>query len=140
MTESKVTIGNRKSVISNKIGDLKVTFDSKKGTKTFTLQDVKHVPQLCINLLSIPIALAKGFNIGNEGKHLFLQKGDFVMLFNQLFKTVSSYICRIKLLPYTPDYAAPALDRQVNMKLQQAHSKLGHCGKDHTQAIAKYYG
>jgi hypothetical protein len=45
--------------------------------KTCLLQNVKSVPELMVNLLSIPVALNNGFQIGNEGIHLHLTKGDF---------------------------------------------------------------
>jgi len=86
------------------------------------------------------MALNKGFNIGNEGKHLFLQKGSFTLFFNKLFQAGSSHICGIELFPITPDYAAPAMDKDLNLKLQTAHKKLGHCGEDSTRSTANYYG
>ena len=130
--ESKVNIGDGKGLAVLKVGSLKMTFSSKEGLQTFTLKNVKYVPDLCVNLLSIPVALKDGFNIGNEGMYLFLQKGNFHLKFNKLFTTGSSSICGIDLYPMTPEYAAPALEEGSKIILQDAHSILGHCGEDST--------
>ena len=138
--DSKVTIGDGKSLTASKIGDLKVLLQTKEGWCTFTLKDVKHVPNLCINLLSIPKALNEGYNIGNNGSKLFLTKGDFILPFDKLFKAGSSFVCGVDLHPWTPDYATPALENGAKIKFQDAHNKLGHCGEDSTRSTAKYYG
>ena len=72
MQESTVTIGNGEGLKATKIGDLKVTFWNEKGLQIFTLQNVKYIPDLCVNLLSIPVALKEGFQIGNQGMHFYL--------------------------------------------------------------------
>jgi len=140
MQESTVTIGNGTSLKATKIGDLKVTFRNEEGLQIFTLQKVKYIPDLCVKLLSIPVALKEGFQIGNKGLHLYLQKGKFLLVFDTLFQTKSSAICGIQLEPWTPEYANPALEQGSKIKLQEAHEKLGHCGEDSTRATAKYYG
>ena len=140
MEESRVTIGNGTSLKTMKIGDLKMTFKGKEGLEIFTLKNLKYVPDLCVNLLGIPVALQEGYAIGNDGLHLFLQKGDFKLNFDTLFKTGSSAICGIYLQPWTPEHAYPALQQGSKIKLQEAHAKLGHCGEDATRATAKYYG
>jgi len=61
MQESTVTIGNGTSLKVTKIGDLKVTFRNEEGLQIFTLQKVKYIPDLCVKLLSIPVALKEGF-------------------------------------------------------------------------------
>jgi hypothetical protein len=40
-----------------------------------TLQDLKGVPDLWINLFSIGKALKNGFNLGNDGEKIKLIKG-----------------------------------------------------------------
>jgi hypothetical protein len=77
MQESTVTIGNGTSLKVTKIGDLKVAFRNEEGLQIFTLQRVKYIPDLCVKLLSIPVALKEGFQIGNKGLQLYLQKGKF---------------------------------------------------------------
>ena len=53
MILSKVTIGNGKSMVSPKLGDIWMSFQTKEGKKMFLLEDVKYVPELCVNLLNI---------------------------------------------------------------------------------------
>ena len=37
------------------------------------------------------------------------------------------------------DFAAPIVDNLLQMKMQNAHAKLGHCGEDFVKSTAKYY-
>ena len=77
--------------------------------------------------------------MSNKNTTIILKKFDFELSFDKLFQAVSSHVCGSELRPTTPDYAAPAMDTQVNMQLQLVHSKLGHCGEDYTRSTLKYY-
>ena len=70
------------------------------------------------------MALKTGFTLGNDGTPIYLTKGSFYMPFSHSFKAGTSYICGIDLQPYTPDFSAPAIDKSLQMKVQDAHTKL----------------
>ena len=140
MIESKITIGNGKHIIAEKVGDLRLSYKEKGDTRTILLKNVKYSPQLCVNLLSIPAALSNGFNIGNDGPKLFLTKDGFNITFNQLFRTGKSSVCGIEMQPITEELANPALEAGTQLKMSKVHNILGHCGEDSTRATAKYYG
>ena len=107
MVLSKVTIGNGKSMVSPKLGDIWMSFQTKEGKKIFLLEDVKYVPDFCVNLLSITKALQKGFQLSNKNTTIILKKLDFELSFDKLFQAGSSHVCGIELRPTTPAYAAP---------------------------------
>ena len=81
LIESNITIGDGKALHSTKMGSVEFWNNTPHGRKSFVLNNVKHVPDLCVNLISIPTALCSGFQIGNKGNHLFLQKGNFQLFF-----------------------------------------------------------
>jgi hypothetical protein len=99
IVESKITIGDGKTLTSHKVGSIKMTFQNMEGTQsTVTLHNVKYAKDLCVNLLSIPVALQNGFQIGNKGNNLNLKKGNFWLFFNKLFLSGKAYVCGIDLL------------------------------------------
>jgi hypothetical protein len=66
--DESIKIGNGNSMKSAKIRNLKCEVTQVNGEKlTITLNDVKYVPSLCVNLFSLNKALKKGFNVSNDG-------------------------------------------------------------------------
>jgi hypothetical protein len=111
MIQSTVKIGNGKVLNASKIGDLPVRCSSKdNGEQTFILQNVRYVPGLMVNLLSIPVALNNGFQIGNEGIHLHLTKEDFKLKFDRIFQTGKGFVCGTELIPTSEMIAAAVMD------------------------------
>jgi hypothetical protein len=108
--ESSITIGDSKSLLSHKMGSIQFWCNKPQGRKTFILDQVKHVPDSCVSLISIPMALQSGLHIGNRGNHLFLQKGNFEIYFNKLFKTGRAFVCGIELFHMVPEFAAMFLE------------------------------
>jgi hypothetical protein len=69
---SPVKIGNGKTMMANKMGNMRVHKVQANGdTEAFILQNVKNVPELWVNLLGIPLGFHSGYNIGNVGLNLF---------------------------------------------------------------------
>jgi hypothetical protein len=63
-----IKIGNGDSMKAIKIGNLKCEVTQINGEKfTVTLNDVKYVASLCVNLFSLNKALKKGFKVSNDG-------------------------------------------------------------------------
>ena len=140
LIQSKITIGNGKHLIAEKVGDLRVSYNYHGQTKVVILHNVKYAPDLCVNLLSIPTALSNGFTIGNHGMNLFLSKGTHVIKFDKLFSNSKNSVCGIELFPIATEMAHPALEPGTTLKMEKIHHLLGHCGEDSTRATAKYYG
>jgi hypothetical protein len=113
LTETKITIGNGKHLLSHKIGDLRMSYAVKGETYTLVVQNVKYVPQLYVNLLSIPTALNSRFNLTNDGCILILRKGPYQLKFDQLYQNGSSSVCGILMHPITSETAYPALTAET---------------------------
>jgi hypothetical protein len=75
-----------------------------------TLEDVKFVPDLCINLFSIGKALMNGFNLGNVGETMKLTKGKMVMLFDRCLKSKNGFLPGIKMKAVLPDIDATGVN------------------------------
>jgi len=70
--EFRITVGDGKSMMSPKVGDLKLKFKEKNRYEEILLTNVKYCPKLYVNLLSMPAALKKGFSVRNiKGKFIY---------------------------------------------------------------------
>jgi hypothetical protein len=66
-------------MIAKNVGKLRCGILQKNGEKViFTLEDVKFVPGLWINLFNIRNALKNVFNISNDGEIIKVSKGNFL--------------------------------------------------------------
>lgn len=66
--DSDIEVGNRATTKAAKMGKKKVHIIQKDGSMdVITLDNVKQLPQLSTNLLSITRMLRSGWNLGNEG-------------------------------------------------------------------------
>jgi hypothetical protein len=79
--DASIKIGNGDTMRATKVGNLKCEVTQLDGKKFIvSINDVKFVPNLCVNLFSLNKALKKGFIISNEAnivslilKHLRLK-------------------------------------------------------------------
>jgi hypothetical protein len=122
-TKGIVTIGNGKTIPTTMVGKLRATYFAKNGEKrNIVLDNVKVVPDLApFNLFSITTALARGYKLGNDGKHIYVEKGDFRLKFDQEIKTTSGCVAGTRIMPRiepeqdheeaVANIAAPAMDR-----------------------------
>ena len=94
------------------------------------MKNVHYVPELWVNLLSIPAALQQGYKLGNDGLKIHLSKENFKLVFDQIFQTKRGYICGVELHPHTSEFANAALSIGHKLTVKDAHGFLGHCGKD----------
>jgi hypothetical protein len=73
-----------------------------------------------VNLLSILVALNKGFQIRNEGIHLLLTKVDFKLIFDRIFQTGKYFVCGMKLISTPETIAAAVMDVGTNIDISEA--------------------
>jgi hypothetical protein len=140
---SPVKIGNGKTMIANKMGHMKVFKVQENGdTEPFILRNVKYVPELWVNLLSIPAGLKGGFNIGNVGLKIFMEKRGFRITFDKIIETSKGYVMGIELLPSVPNYAGVAHSMPANstIHMNDLHSRLGHVSEETARKSAAFYG
>jgi hypothetical protein len=100
-TNQKVTIGNGQSIHETKKGKLRAYYVSKDGEKKkILLHNVEVVPDLApFNSFSITAALESGIKLGNEGKQIYLKRGDFHLKFDHEISTKGGYVAGVKVIP-----------------------------------------
>jgi hypothetical protein len=78
-----IKIGNGDSMKVTKIGNLKCEMIRINGENfTLTLNDVKYVPNLCVNLFILNKALKKGLKVINDGFVVSINYKHVKMTFN----------------------------------------------------------
>ena len=96
----EITVGNGNVMLAKKIGKLRCGVLQKNGEKLIvTLENVKFVPDLWINLFSIGKALKNGFNISNNREILSLTKGNVTLTFDNIVRTKDGSVPAIRLTP-----------------------------------------
>jgi hypothetical protein len=75
-----------------------------------TLENVKFVPALWINLFSIEKALKNGFNLSNHGEIMELSKGNVTLTFDKAVRKKNGLVPGIKLLPVFSDFRTSVLE------------------------------
>ena len=141
--EEDITIGSgsMKATLKGKFRGFHV--DKDGNCQRIRLDEVKVVPELKpYNLFSMTAAIQAGMDLGNKGKTLFIQKGNFKLVFDHELRTKTGYIGAAEITPRTQvtnELAAPALSKGGKISISWFHSMLGHHSKDITQITAKYY-
>ena len=123
------------------VGDKHGFITDRNGNKRkVVFKGTKYVPELApYNLCSITHCLEEGFNLGNDGRMIVLEKDGFTLEFNKEIKTKSGYVCGVRVEPEDLKLAIPALkDGPINV--MSFHELLGHPSEAKTRAIANYYG
>ena len=70
-----VTVGSGKNLMATKVGNKKLTVIQKDGSNmNIILEGFKVVPGLWVNLFSITKAIKSGWNIGNKGTIIHMEK------------------------------------------------------------------
>ena len=68
-----IKVGSGKSILASKIGDLEVKMKKADGTMQIAvIKGIKYAEQVWVKLLSIPVLLSQGYNLGNNGMKIVL--------------------------------------------------------------------
>lgn len=142
--DESITVGNGQTIKATKMGTMKGTIKMPDGTiRNVSLKNCKYVPQLApFNLFSITHALRNGFNLGNDKEKIFIQKGDFKLLFDHRIETKTGYVVGAEITPNASDteFATPTLSETKPVDVNEFHKLLGHPSESKMRFIAKYYG
>ncbi|KAG6437869.1 hypothetical protein SASPL_102799 [Salvia splendens] len=90
-----------------------------------TLNDVRHVPQMTKNLISLSTFDSKGFNFKGEGGVMHIMKGSKVVL--TVLKQGTLYILKGSIVTGSADTASSEISVESMTKLW--HMRLGHMGE-----------
>ena len=122
------------------IGKKKVLIKQKDGNiRMATLDNVKYVPQLWVNLFSIGQALKKGFAIGNKGLTVVLKKGGTNLSFDQILETSRGYVMGVTMIPQDSTAYVMTDDIEQTFPTRELHLKMGHVNEDTIKITAKHY-
>ncbi|KAG6414289.1 hypothetical protein SASPL_127007 [Salvia splendens] len=98
-----------------------------------TLNDVRHVPQMTKNLISLSTFDSKGFSFKGEGGVMRIMKGSKVVL--TAFKRGTLYIVKGSIVIGSADTASSEISAESMTKLW--HMRLGHKGEQGMQILLK---
>jgi hypothetical protein len=129
--DEKIRVGNGNLLVATQSGNLNLDATQIDGTKfTITLQDVKFVPDLWVNLLSINQALKKGYRISNNIMIISLSKGLNKITFDRFFKAKDGTVSGILMRPCDNPIAYTVLNgvTKRGIEINDFHTMLGHCG------------
>ena len=146
MISEEITVGNGNVMLAKKMGKLRCEILQKNGEKLIvTLQDVKYVPDLWVNLFSIGKALKNGFNLGNDGERIKLMKGSVIILFDRFITSKNGSVPVIKMKPLLNAVSATSVESRKGkskntIEINDLHQILGHCGEASARLTGKALG
>jgi hypothetical protein len=137
--DEMIRVGNGNLLVATKIGNLKLDVTQINGTKfTITLQGLKFVPNLWVNLFSINQALKKGYRISNDNIIILLSKGLKKITFDRFFKAKDGTVSGILMRPCDNTVLNGVTKKGI--EINNFHTMLGHCGSDRLERTARIHG
>jgi hypothetical protein len=142
--DESIKIGNGDPMKSTKIENLKCEVTQIDGEKiTVTLNDVKYVPSLCLNLFSFNKALKKGFRVSNDIIVISLNYKDVKLTFERVIHTMDSCVTRVIMKPILIDningFVNASISNERTYDINHLHKLLGHCGQEILNNTVKMY-
>jgi hypothetical protein len=130
-------------MIAKKVGKLRCGILQKNGEKLIvTLENVKFVLELWIDLFIIGKALKNDFNLRNDGKIIKLSKGNVTFTFDKVVRTKNEFVPGIKLLQVLSDVGTRVLEIKSceTIDVNNLHEILDYCGEVNARLTGKAYG
>ena len=128
----KIKIGRGEYLEAKVIGDLRGTVKQQHGTEIpFFLTNVKYVPQLFCNLMSLTSVLTKGFKLTGNKIGISIQKLNRKYLFDQHIKSGDGELAGIQIDTLQPDI--------TTICRRCMHAVLGHPSTETTNMTAKIF-
>jgi hypothetical protein len=128
----EITVGNGNIMIAKNVGKLRCGILQKNGEKVIvTLENVKLIPELWINLFGIGKALKNGFNLSNDGEIIKLSKGNMTLTFDKVVRTKNGFVPGIKLLSVLGNVGTSVLENKKHetIDVNNLNKILAHCSE-----------
>jgi hypothetical protein len=94
-----IKVGNGESMLANKVVSMKRQVIQLDGSVIdITLHEVKSVPKLWVNFISINKALNNGYHHSNQGLSISLSKGSVFVTFDRVMRTTNCSLSEMILL------------------------------------------
>jgi hypothetical protein len=128
-----------------KIGNLKCKVTQIDGENlTVTLNDVKYVPKLCLNLLSLDKSLKKGFKVSNDGVVVIFNYKHVHLTFDRVIHAtdgcVTGSFMKPTLFNNINRFANATISNERTYDIIHLHELFGHCGQETLNNTIKMYG
>jgi hypothetical protein len=143
--DESIKIGNGDSMKATKIGNLKCEVIQINGKKfTVTLNDVKYMPSLCVNLFSLSKALKKGFKVGNDGIVVSLNYKHVKLTFERVINATDGCVTGVLMKPILSKningFANASISNERIYDINHLYKLFGHCGQEILKKTIKMYG
>jgi hypothetical protein len=140
-----IKIGNGDSMKATKIGNLKCEVTQVNGEKfTATLNYVKYVPSLCVNLFSMNNALKKGFKVSNDRVVISLNYKHVKLTFDRVIHAtdgcVTGVLVKPKFIDNTNGFANASISTERSYDVNHLQKLFGYCGQEILNKTIKMYG
>jgi hypothetical protein len=137
---STIYIGDGRGLKSDIVGTFRGTVTQINGTKVnIRLDDVAYVPDLKVKLFSLTKSMENGSTLKGTGRVMTLTKGTSSIVFNKIQTTKNGYSAGVVIYPRINEERANVATN-IQVSYQDAHSKLGHPGKEITRATGTKLG
>jgi hypothetical protein len=140
-----IKIGNGDLMKATRIGNLKCEGTQINGEKfTVTLNNVKYMPSLCVNLFSLNKALKKGFKVSNDGVVVSLNFKHVKLTFDRVFNAMDGCVTGVSMKPMMSNningFANAPISSERIFDINHLHKLFGHCVQEILNKTIKIYG
>jgi hypothetical protein len=130
-----IKIGNGGSRKATKIGNLKCDMTQINWERfTVTMNDVKYVPSLCVNLFSLNKALKKGFEVSNDGVVVSLNYKHVKLTFDRVIYAMDGCVTGVLMKPILSNninrFANASINNERIYDINHLHKLFGHFGQE----------
>jgi hypothetical protein len=143
--DESIKIGNGDSMKSTKIGNLKCEVTQINGEKfTITLNDVKYVPNLCVNSFSLNKELKKVFKVSDDGLVISLNYKNVKLTFDRVIHATDGCVTGVLMKPILSDdingFANASISNERSYDINHLHKLFRYCGQEILNNTIKMYG
>jgi hypothetical protein len=111
---------------------------------TITLNDVKYVPSLCVNLFSLKKALKKDLKVRNNGVVISLTYKHVKLTFDRVTHATDCCVTGVKMKPILSDningFSNASISIERSFAINHLHKVFGHCDQEILNNTIKMYG
>jgi hypothetical protein len=110
---------------------------------TVTINDVKYVPSLCVNLFSLNKVLKKGFKVSNDGVVVSLNLKHVKLTFDRVINATDGCVTGFLMKPILSEningFANVSISNERIYDINHLHKLFGHCGQEILNKKIKIY-
>jgi hypothetical protein len=111
---------------------------------TITLNDVKYVPSLCVNLFSLNKVWKKGFKVNNDGVAISLNYKHVKLTFDRVIHAADDCVTEVLMKPILSNkingFSNTSISTERSYDINHLHKIFGHCDQEILNNTIKMYG